>query len=69
MTTHLLGDDGGLVIGVDLKKDPRLLRAAYNDNTGVTAEFNLNLLSRINRELDGTFELGLVHPRGSLQPR
>ncbi len=57
MTTHLLGDDGGLVIGVDLKKDPRLLRAAYNDNTGVTAEFNLNLLSRINRELDGTFEL------------
>ena len=57
MTTNLLGDDGGLVIGVDLKKDPKLLHAAYNDNNGVTAEFNLNLLGRINRELDGTFEL------------
>jgi len=44
-----------LLIGVDLKKDPRILHAAYNDSAGVTANFNLNLLDRINRELDGSF--------------
>lgn len=49
------GPGGGLLIGVDLKKDPALLHAAYNDSAGVTAQFNLNLLKRINRELDGTF--------------
>jgi dimethylhistidine N-methyltransferase len=43
---------GALLIGVDLKKDPRLLNAAYNDAQGVTAEFNLNLLRRIRAELD-----------------
>lgn len=43
---------GALLIGVDLKKDPRLLHAAYNDAQGVTAEFNLNLLWRIRAELD-----------------
>jgi dimethylhistidine N-methyltransferase len=43
---------GALLIGVDLKKDPRLLQAAYNDAQGVTAEFNLNLLRRIQLELD-----------------
>jgi dimethylhistidine N-methyltransferase len=48
---------GGLLIGVDLKKDPRVLHAAYNDSAGVTARFNLNLLGRINRELDGNFDL------------
>ncbi len=46
-----------LVIGVDLKKDPRRLIAAYDDAKGVTAAFNLNLLARINRELDGGFDL------------
>ena len=56
MTADMLGENGGLVIGVDLKKDPKILHAAYNDEDGVTAEFNLNLLDRINRELDGTFE-------------
>ena len=45
-----------LLIGVDLKKDPRVLHAAYNDSRGITAAFNLNLLTRINRELDGTFQ-------------
>ena len=45
------GNDA-LLIGVDLKKDPRRLHAAYNDAQGVTAEFNLNLLHRIRRELD-----------------
>jgi dimethylhistidine N-methyltransferase len=53
----LLGPDGRLLIGVDLKKDPALLHAAYNDSQGVTAEFNLNLLARINRELDADFDV------------
>lgn len=48
---------GGLLIGFDLDKSPETLRAAYNDSAGVTAEFNLNLLSRINCELDGDFDL------------
>jgi dimethylhistidine N-methyltransferase len=48
---------GGLLIGVDLKKDQRVLEAAYNDNAGVTAQFNLNLLERINRELAADFDL------------
>ncbi|EKV30076.1 hypothetical protein C882_0157 [Caenispirillum salinarum AK4] len=51
-----LGTGGGMVIGVDLVKDAEVLRAAYNDSRGVTAAFNLNLLSRINRELSGSFE-------------
>ena len=48
---------GALLIGVDLQKDPAVLRAAYNDAEGVTAEFNLNLLARLNRELDAEFDL------------
>jgi len=44
---------GGLLIGVDLVKDPAILHAAYNDAAGVTAAFNLNLLHRINAELGG----------------
>jgi L-histidine N-alpha-methyltransferase len=45
-----------MLVGVDLKKDPALLHAAYNDAAGVTAAFNLNLLARINRELGANFE-------------
>lgn len=52
-----LGKDNGLLIGVDLRKDEDILRAAYNDAAGVTAAFNLNLLTRINRELGGNFDL------------
>lgn len=52
----LLGEEGGLLIGVDLKKEPAVLNAAYNDARGVTAAFNLNLLTRINRELDADFD-------------
>jgi dimethylhistidine N-methyltransferase len=48
---------GGLLIGVDLVKDAARLEAAYNDRLGVTAAFNLNLLARINRELDADFDL------------
>jgi dimethylhistidine N-methyltransferase len=52
-----VGPDGGLLIGVDLRKDKVKLEAAYDDAKGVTAEFNLNLLRRINRELGGDFDL------------
>jgi dimethylhistidine N-methyltransferase len=51
------GRDGGLLIGVDLVKDRRRLEAAYNDRKGVTAAFNLNLLTRANRELGSDFDL------------
>jgi dimethylhistidine N-methyltransferase len=54
---RILGPGGEMMIGVDLKKDSRVLDAAYNDAAGVTAAFNLNLLARINRELDGDLEL------------
>jgi dimethylhistidine N-methyltransferase len=49
----LCGTGGGLLIGIDLQKDVDTIEAAYNDARGVTSAFNLNLLSRINRELDG----------------
>lgn len=51
------GSDGGVLIGVDLDKNRDVLRAAYNDSKGVTAEFNLNVLKRINDELGGGFDL------------
>ena len=51
------GPGGGLLIGVDMKKDPAVLKAAYDDAAGVTAGFNLNLLVRINRELAADFDL------------
>jgi dimethylhistidine N-methyltransferase len=47
---------GGLLLGVDLKKDPARLHQAYNDREGVTAAFNLNMLTRINRELGADFQ-------------
>jgi dimethylhistidine N-methyltransferase len=56
-TRELLSDDGALVLGVDLKKDPQRLHDAYNDAAGVTAAFTLNLLRRMNRELQATFDL------------
>jgi L-histidine N-alpha-methyltransferase len=46
-----------LLLGADLVKDPEVLNRAYNDSKGVTAEFNLNLLSRLNRELGANFPL------------
>ena len=51
-------NEGGLLIGVDLVKDPARLHAAYNDAAGVTAAFNKNLLARANRELGADFDLG-----------
>ncbi|HEY2511060.1 MAG TPA: L-histidine N(alpha)-methyltransferase [Polyangiaceae bacterium] len=53
-----LGDGTWLLLGTDLRKDPRTLIAAYDDAAGVTAAFNKNLLVRLNRELGANFELG-----------
>jgi L-histidine Nalpha-methyltransferase len=55
----ILGPGGEMMIGVDLKKDPSIIDAAYNDRAGITAAFNLNLFERINRELDGDLDLDL----------
>jgi L-histidine Nalpha-methyltransferase len=54
---RVLGAGGEMLIGIDLKKDPEILDAAYNDRAGVTAAFNLNLFERINRELDGDLDI------------
>ncbi|WP_246696754.1 L-histidine N(alpha)-methyltransferase [Methylobacterium planeticum] len=51
-----LGAGASLIVGVDLVKDPSVLEAAYDDRAGVTAAFNRNLLTRINRELAGDFD-------------
>jgi uncharacterized SAM-dependent methyltransferase len=55
-----LGEGSQLLIGMDLIKDPAVLIAAYDDARGVTAEFNLNLARRINRELGGTVPIGTL---------
>ncbi len=54
---NVSGRGGGLLIGVDLRKDRHVIEAAYNDSAGITAQFNLNLLARINREIGGDFDL------------
>jgi dimethylhistidine N-methyltransferase len=54
---HAATAAGGLVIGFDLVKDPAILERAYDDSAGVTAEFNLNVLRRLNRDLGTNFDL------------
>jgi dimethylhistidine N-methyltransferase len=54
---RILGPGAIFIVGVDLVKDPQILKKAYNDSQGVTAQFNLNLLARINRELGANFNL------------
>ena len=54
---EMAGHGGSLLIGVDLEKDSSVLDSAYNDANGVTADINLNLLHRINRELDGNIDV------------
>jgi dimethylhistidine N-methyltransferase len=54
---EVAGENGGLLIGVDLRKDPSILEAAYDDSRGITAKFNMNLLARFNDELDADFAL------------
>ena len=53
----LVGKEGGLLIGLDLKKDADVLEAAYNDKQGVTADFNLNILKHINEGLNIDFDV------------
>jgi L-histidine Nalpha-methyltransferase len=57
ITTLLGATSGGLVIGFDLEKDPAVLERAYDDSAGVTAEFNLNVLRRLNRDAGADFDL------------
>lgn len=59
----ILGAGGGFIVGADLKKDVGILETAYNDAKGVTAEFNLNLLRRINSELGGDFDINAFRHR------
>ena len=59
----MLGEGAVFVVGVDLIKDDKVLYRAYNDAEGVTAKFNLNLLTRINRELGADFNLGAFEHR------
>lgn len=59
----LVGNGGQLLLGVDMKKDPARLEAAYNDAAGITAAFTLNLLTRLNRELGADFEPGQFQHR------
>ena len=51
------GADGAMLIGVDLQKDPAIIERAYNDSAGVTAEFNLNMLTHLNREFGFDFDV------------
>lgn len=54
---NLCGKNGGLLIGVDVKKEREILEAAYNDSKGITAEFNLNILERLNKDIGSDFKL------------
>lgn len=53
----ICGKNGGLIIGVDLNKDKKIIEKAYNDSKGITAEFNKNILHHINNELNTNFNL------------
>lgn len=57
------GENGALLIGIDRQKDRSELESTYNDSAGVTAEFNLNILCRINRELGANFDLSRFRHR------
>ncbi|HSD60706.1 MAG TPA: L-histidine N(alpha)-methyltransferase, partial [Burkholderiales bacterium] len=65
---RLLGPGGAVLVGVDLRKAKALLDAAYDDPQGVTAEFNLNLLARINRELGADFNLSRFRHQAFYDP-
>ena len=55
--SRMVGKGGGLLIGIDLQKDPGIILPAYDDARGVTAEFSLNYLKRMNEELDADFDI------------
>jgi len=58
-----MSDGGGIIIGVDLKKDPAEIEAAYNDAAGVTNDFTLNMLVRLNREIGTDFDVSAFRHR------
>jgi dimethylhistidine N-methyltransferase len=62
------GEDGALLIGVDLQKDPAVIEAAYNDSAGVTAEFNRNMLRHLNREFGSDFDVDAFEHRATYKP-
>jgi len=59
----VVGQGGGLMIGVDLRKDPAILEAAYNDKKGITAAFNKNMLHNLNREINTAFDVDMFGHR------
>ncbi|WP_316803126.1 L-histidine N(alpha)-methyltransferase [Pedobacter nototheniae] len=65
---QILSPDDILIVGFDLKKNPQQILNAYNDKAGITRAFNLNLLNRINRELDGNFDLNTFEHYASYDP-
>lgn len=65
---HLCTKNDKLFIGFDLKKDPKVIRRAYNDKLGITKKFNLNLLNRINRELGADFVIDQFDHYNSYNP-
>ena len=65
---EILSPEDILIIGFDLKKNPQQILDAYNDKAGITRSFNLNLLSRINRELDGNFDVDAFDHYASYDP-
>jgi dimethylhistidine N-methyltransferase len=65
---RLVGRGGGLLVGVDLWKSPTVLHAAYDDADGVTAEFNLNLLAHINKDLGADFDLAAFDHEARVNP-
>jgi L-histidine N-alpha-methyltransferase len=64
----MLSKDDILIIGFDLKKNPKKILNAYNDSQGITKAFNLNLLKRINRELEADFEIDNFEHYASYDP-
>jgi dimethylhistidine N-methyltransferase len=62
------GEDGALLIGVDLQKDPTVIHNAYNDSAGTTALFNLNMLRHLNREFGSDFDLESFRHRATYDP-
>ncbi|MGD1913137.1 MAG: L-histidine N(alpha)-methyltransferase [Rivularia sp. (in: cyanobacteria)] len=67
-SANLLNGQGSMLIGVDLKKDPTILHAAYNDSKGLTEKFNLNILNNINRELNADFNLDYFYHYAPYNP-
>ena len=63
-----IGPEGGVLIGVDLRKDPAILHDAYNDSAGITAQFNLNVARRLRDELGADIDLGALRHYAPYDP-